>query len=123
MKTRALIPFSILFFTAAAVFADALITIAELQKTNSSATAPVQVSSSTVQFKRATFYGKKAARTDNTGNVWIGFSSTNDTQMALITSGGSVVIEAPDGYFYDMTNIWLDVATTNDGVMVIYSNP
>lgn len=74
-------------------------------------------------FQRATFYGKLHARTNNTGSVYIGVNSTNNTQTIEVVSGGMVTIEAPAGSFYDLYDLYLDVATANDGVVVIYSYP
>jgi hypothetical protein len=89
--------------------------------TNSSATAPVQVKTNSTPFRYATVLGKKAERTDNTGIVYIGVISTNDTQPYAIAPGGSVTIQAPPGCFLDFKDWYLDVVTANDGVVVIYT--
>lgn len=101
-------------------FGEALITMMTLTKTNTSATVPVQLSSSSIKFKSATVYGLRTAQTTNTSVVYLGTSSTNGDQMIAIAPTNAVIFQAPPGYYYNFTNIWLDVVTTNDGVVVIY---
>lgn len=104
--------------------ADGLLQVQELTKTNASASVPVRVSAVRGMnvFKTATFYGKLHARTNNTGTVYLGTNSTNDTQAISIAAGEYVVITAPPNSYFDLYDFYLDVATTNDGVVVVYAN-
>jgi len=105
------------------LLADGLSGPREVTKTNASATVPVRLTATKGQhlFRRATFYGRLDARTNNTGTVWLGWNPTNDTQTVAVSSGASVVMEAPPGSWLDLYDIYLDVATTNDGVVAVYA--
>ena len=103
--------------------ADGLLRVNELTKTNASATVPVRLAAvrGANFFKSATFYGKLHARTNNTGTVYLGTNSTNDTQAISIAAGEYVVITAPENSYFDLYDFYLDVATANDGVVVVYA--
>lgn len=64
--------------------------------------------------------GNNARGTANTGTVYFGTSSTNDAQLEAIAAGKTVVIRAPDGGSLDLGQLYLDVATNSDGVLVSY---
>ena len=105
------------------LLADGLSGPRELTKTNSSATVPVRLTATQGQhlFRRATFFGKLQARTNNTDTVYLGWNSTNDTQVVALGSGASLVIEAPPDSWLDLYDLYLDVTSTNDGVVVVYA--
>jgi len=91
-------------------------------KTVAASGTPERVSSTHIFFRSATFYGKNAARTNNTGIVWLGLTSTNDAQHIEIGPGGIWVITAPRGMVLDLYDFYLDVATNADGVLVEYDS-
>ena len=62
--------------------------------------------------------GNKAARTANTGTVYLGLVSTNDAQALAVTTGVTVTLEAPVGARLNLADLWLDVATNADGVVL-----
>lgn len=66
------------------------------------------------------FTGQKARATDNAGNVFLGYSATNDTQLFAIAPGKTVTMRAPAGASIDLGRFYLDVATNNDGLIVSY---
>lgn len=101
-------------------FGEALSTLTSFVKTNASATVPVQLSSSSLKFRSATIYGLRDYQTTNTSTVYIGTSSTNGQQFIIVPVTNAVVIQPPAGFYYDFTNLWLDVVTANDGVVVTY---
>ena len=72
-------------------------------------------------FRGATVTGKKTARTDNAGNVFLGIGATLGTQTCLIEPGETIVLEASPGEKGDLGDWYLDVDTAGDGVAVIYS--
>ena len=72
-------------------------------------------------FKTALFIGNKAARTANTGKVWLGVTAGDGTQPIGLDAGAQRTIEAPEGQKYDLNDWYVDVETANDGVLVIYS--
>lgn len=59
----------------------------------------------------------KGRTTANTGNVFIGFSATNDTQLYTLAPGEELALAAPDGKKLDLSGIYIDVATNGDGVI------
>jgi len=85
---RSVALFTILACLAFTALADVIIAMREYQKTNADTGVPVRISSTNLYFKTATIYGKKSARVNNTGNVWIGMASTNDTQFGWTVGGG-----------------------------------
>lgn len=102
--------------------ADAPNTPYQLLTTNASTTVPVQLYSTSKPFRTATLIGNKdQARTANTGNVWIGLTSTNNQQPVLIQPGETITVSAPPGSYFDLRDWYLDVATANDGVVIIYT--
>jgi len=125
MKTNKLrLPLLLTLLACAGIaLADGLLRVNELTKTNASATVPVRLSAvrGANFFKSATFYGKLHPRTNNTGTVYLGTNSTNDTQAISIAAGEYVVITAPENSYFDLYDFYLDVATTNDGVVVVYA--
>lgn len=71
-------------------------------------------------FRRALFLGNKAARTANTGTVYLGLESTNDSQVLPITTGAERTLEAVTGARLSLADLWLDVATNADGVVILW---
>lgn len=89
--------------------------------TASDSGTPVSLTTGTnVWCVRATILGKKAARTANTGEVYIGPASANNAQPFKVVSDGEVVIEAAEGSSINLKDWYLDVTTNDDGVVIIY---
>lgn len=110
-----------LFLCAGLALADGLTRWKETTKTNSDTATPARLVSARGNLCRsATFYGKLHARTNNTSSVYLGVNSTNNTQAIEVPAGGSVVITAPNNSWFDLYDIYLDVVTANDGVVVIW---
>jgi hypothetical protein len=102
--------------------ADGITLSQQIIKTNTSTTVPVAIAAASKPFRSATFFGFNSTTRDaNTGTVYIGITSGNNTQPIAITTGSYVTVEAPAGKFFDLADWYLDVATVNDGVVVIYS--
>ena len=97
------------------VFAGTLI------KTVSSAGTPVQLDS-TLRFSSAVFFAKKAARTNNTGKVWIQFASTASAPAFEMNAGDERSISAPVGKQFCASDIYIDAANNGDGVVLIYQS-
>lgn len=93
----------------------------QITKTVSATGTPEALAADGTFFQTATLIGKKVARTNNTGTVYLGIGVTNDTQALEILPGEVVQITAPPGQKYDLNDWYLDVATAADGVIVIYS--
>lgn len=69
-------------------------------------------------YRTARFTGLKAARTANTGIVYLGLAATNDTQPLSIAASTVVPLEAPVGARLNLADLWIDVATNADGVVI-----
>jgi hypothetical protein len=69
-------------------------------------------------FRTARCRGLKAARTANTGIVYLGLDATNDTQPFSIAASAELVLEAPTGARLNLADLWVDVATNADGVVI-----
>lgn len=75
-----------------------------------------------VPLKSITFCGYKAPRTANTGTVYIQVQSANGTNAIPLPSGATVTWSAPTGMRATLSQFYIDVATADDGVTVIWSN-
>lgn len=95
--------------------------LAVVIKTVAASGTPEAVTASPTLFREATFYGRKAAQTDNATRVWIGFVVTDGAQPIALDPGGEVVISAPQGQMYNLADFYVDVVTGTDGVVVVYS--
>ncbi len=110
-----------LLLCAGVALADGLGAFREVTKTNADAAVPVRLVATRGQyFRSATIYGRLSARVNNSSSVWLGINSTNNTQPIEVTAGGSVVISAPVNSFLDLYDIYLDVVTAGDGVVVVW---
>ena len=95
-----------------------------LDGSSSAATGGPLVLYADVWVRQATLLGKNAARTNNTGTVYIGTSPTNDAQAFPITAGAEAFLPAGResvGPLINLADFWLDVTTNNDGVYVSHS--
>jgi hypothetical protein len=118
MKLKLIALFALLSLTAYS--AGRIWGYGEKTTTNSDAAVPTALSTTNLWVTRVTIMGKKSARTDNTGDVYIGTTSTNDEQTYKIVSGTVHVLEQPDGDLFNLATIYLDVTTANDGVVMFY---
>lgn len=106
------------------VFAQAPAAILQLTVTNTSTTVPIQLVTTNLLFTSVTIRGLRSAQLTNTSAVNIGFGVSTDTKQALTIDPGSflTISSGPvrGGSLYNMSNIWLDVSTANDGVVIFY---
>lgn len=56
----------------------------------------------------------------NTGNIFVGDASVATTRGVEVIKGTTLEIEAPNGNFIDVYNIWVDAATNGDKYNVSY---
>ena len=96
------------------------ITPAHAVKTVTDSGTPEALSDSALYCTKVTLQGQNAVQTDNTGDVYLGWSSANGTQPYLIASGSVHTFIAPEGSKYNLADWYLDVATNADGVVFIY---
>lgn len=88
-------------------------------QTCSDSAVPVRITTNHLKMASMTIIGNKAARTANTGTVYIGPTSANDTQAIPITTGQILTFVAPPGQNIDLFDYWLDVTTAGDGVVIV----
>lgn len=69
-------------------------------------------------YRTARFAGLKAARTANTGIVYLGLEATNDTQPVSIATSAILTLDAPTGAKLNLADLWIDVVTNADGVVI-----
>lgn len=95
----------------------------QLLKTSTTVGTPVKISSTAIYFRKATILAKKSlAGTNNTGNMLLGLGSTTITLPYSLAPGDEVILEAPVGAKWSLSDWYIDPATTSgDGVVVIYS--
>lgn len=120
MKKTLLIALLVLCLFAVAVIAQTIAGTGQLIVTNSDAAVPVAWTNAPTKVTRVTIIGKKAARTANTGTVYIGTSSANDSQVYEILTGTVHTLNARPGAFIDLSTWYLDVATVGDGIIILY---
>ena len=88
----------------------------QLVKTVAATGVPEAISATSLRVKTATVIGRKAERTDNTGTVHVGPTSTDGKQPYDIAAGAiGAVLEHTD-----LANWYVDVDNAGDGVVVIY---
>lgn len=93
----------------------------EFTKIVGSSATPEQLQTSQTLFREATLIGKNAARTNNTGTVYLGITAEDDTQFINIAPGETISLTAPEkAGTFDFQDWYLDVDTNNDGVYVLY---
>ena len=92
----------------------------QIIKIVTAAGTPEAIAADGTYFRQATIIGKKSARTNNTSAVYLGVSSTNDTQAITIQPGESQTISMPREGMGDLNDWYIDVETAGDGVIVIY---
>lgn len=66
-----------------------------------------------------TIWGIKAARSNNTGTVYLDSTSTNDAQAVPIGTGSYVTLTASPGKLIDLNDLYLDSVTSGDGVFYL----
>lgn len=93
----------------------------QIIKTVAASGTPEVIASEFTQFSHATFIGLKAERTANAGRVYLGVTSTNNTQPITLDPSEIKSISAPPGVLYSLHDWYVDVVTNGDGVVVIYA--
>lgn len=92
----------------------------EFTKTVSASGTPEQVTTTQSSFHSAIIIGKNAARTDNTGTVYLGITAANDSQFIEVAPGETLALNAPANMLFDWQDFYLDVDTNDDGIYVFY---
>lgn len=75
-------------------------------------------------FKTISIFGKKAAKTNNTGAVVVDFSPPDSAPTLFpisIAAGGVYTYTMPERETFDIALVQFQVATSNDGVICVFS--
>ena len=107
---------SVLFLLAVGIALAAQPT--EIQLTGGNPAVPAQITTNDYRARTIVFVGNKAARTPNSGTVWIQVNSTNDSPGIKLLSGQTISLTAGAAGF-DLRAFYVDVETTNDGCAVL----
>jgi hypothetical protein len=96
-------------------------TFGSIIKTVAATGTPEALGTSATRFHSVAFQGLKAARTDNTGTVWIQPNSGDGTAAMKLEPGDVVgfTADAADDYF-TADQFYIDVETAADGVVALY---
>lgn len=90
-------------------------------KTVAATGTPEALTNTVIKVTSVTLHGKKSRTTANTSTCYVGTTSTNDTQLFALAAGGELVIgPLPSGEKFDLSTIYIDVGTNDDGVVVTY---
>lgn len=81
---------------------------------------PTLLSATNKFCRRVVIYGRKAARTDNTSDVWVGPVATTATQPVKIPVGGEVEIVGPGGALINLAEWYAETETDADGLVIVY---
>jgi len=105
----------------AALIAQSMFQFGQFAKVNSSTSTPTQLTNTTIKARSVTLFGFKAMQSSNTSTVYIGFSLTDGAQGIPVIPGGSATLKSADGQrSLSLSNIWFDVVTANDGLLIYY---
>lgn len=106
--------------TAGITIAPATVAPTAAIKTVAAIATPEALIGVTTLVQSVMLIGIKAARTNNTGIVYLGIGGTNDAQFIPISPGERVEV-SNDGNKFDLAGLFLDVLNAGDGVGMIYS--
>lgn len=91
-----------------------------LVKTVAATNTPEVLGTTATKGRTVIFTGNKAARTANTGTVWIQTSSADGAAGLKLTTGATVTLTASDGKVLEAADFWIDVETAGDGVVALF---
>jgi hypothetical protein len=92
-------------------------TMTDFYKLVATAGTPVALGTSATKFRTVTFFGCKAAKTDNTGLVYI--RPSGGTGWAPLYPGGALTYTAIDSRPFSADQFEIDAATNGDGVLAV----
>lgn len=118
MKNRIVVAVALLLVAAGVAVAQSVARSAVFVKLNSSTSNSEQFTNATTTVRSAMVIGKKSLTATNTTAVRIGWA-TNTTYF-VINPGQAYVIEFPDRREFRLSDLYFDVETANDGVVVSY---
>lgn len=114
---------AVCFIVIASIATAAVLSVmSQFSVTNGSTGTPVQITNAPIVATAVTLMGFSAPQTANAGDVYVSYGlSDNGAQAVKVSSGSIVNLALGEGRaFFVLSNIWMDVATGNDGLTVIY---
>ena len=93
----------------------------DFYKLTVTAGVPVALGLAATKFRSVTFFGCKAAKTNNTDTVYVRF--TGGTGWAPLAPGGFLAFTAADSRPYTAAMFEIDSAVNAEGVLAITENP
>jgi len=82
----------------------------------SSIATPVKLAANFTPVSTLVITAIRPTRVTNTGTVYIGISSTNDTQLIPLAPGASITLNCGPKTLLDVSTLWVDATTATDGV-------
>ena len=120
MKNRIVIAVALLLFAAGVSFAQSVAKSQAFVVIGTDAATPTQITNATFTVKSCTIVGKKGFQSTNTTAVSIGWASSNGSQWFTINPGQAYIVEFPDKRDFRLSDLYFDVESNNDGVVVSY---
>lgn len=93
--------------------------VSTIVKTVTTNTVPERLTTNAGTFSRIVFHARASARSTNSGAVYLQWISTNDTAAIIISANGQYTLDAMNADMRQLTNIWVDVETSGDGVVAV----
>ena len=93
----------------------ALVKVSSLVETVDAAGTAQALSTTSLEVVKAVV----KAQADNTGNIFVGDSSVSSATGLVLDAGQEVVLDPARGYI-DLSQVYIDAGTTDDGVEVLY---
>jgi phosphoheptose isomerase len=90
----------------------------QVTKAIAAAGTPERLTASSTIVESAEIYARKDPATANTGNVFIGFSSTGGQNYRVLEPGDSFTISSDEANDLDLSLIYVDAANNDDAVVV-----
>lgn len=95
----------------------AVVLVSPAQRANGTSGTELRLTAADVEKVVAVFLSVPAA---NTGSIFVGDSNVSTTRGIELAKGTNLRIDAPEGQFLDIYNMWFDAATTGDKLNVSY---
>lgn len=92
-------------------------TLSEGTRAPADIATPEAIAASTTLVQSVIIRAGRTARVANTSSVWIGKTSTNDSQLIELIPGNTITLTAPPGENIDLNLIYVDSVTLTDGVV------
>lgn len=97
-------------------------TIAQARTTVTTAGTPVKLVAISTLVDQVEIFAMKSVTVANTGNIYVGISSSGGSNLMVLSPGQTWSHKAPSGKKIDLSLIYIDAATSADAVVYTSSN-